>query len=159
VPSTPVKESPKAHTPSPGKKKAEPSSAQPDVSERDTRSEKQRSFVFDPTQKSLDERIREGSMETRSRRGAVSAENVVPEHTAASARAAFESRLNQASAGEPKDPATRAMLMRAIQKSILFSGMSDPQKEMIIDVSVMRRKHTTGAAQRRTHAAQKSAGS
>ena len=37
--------------------------------------------------------------------------------------------------GEQKDPATRNMLMAAIQKSILFSGMSDAQKDMIIDVS------------------------
>ena len=97
-------------------------------------------YTYDPNQKTLDERLLDGTL-TRNRRGGVSDEQAKHEHTAASARAAFEARLAQAGDVQ-KDSATRAMLQNAIEKCVLFSGMSETQKGMIIDVSVMHAKHS-----------------
>jgi hypothetical protein len=93
---------------------------------------------YDTNQKTLDERIRDGEMDTRNRRGGVSADggqsNVDMGEAAANARARFEARLTTAHDNAKPDGRTRARLSEAIEKSILFSGMSEEQKEMIIDV-------------------------
>ena len=95
-------------------------------------------LMYNPNQKSLDEKLNDGTLLSRARRMGVSAAGSDGEAGGASAstrRAAFEARLK--TSGETyKDPETRAMLYDAIDKSILFSGMTEAQRAMIVDVMV-----------------------
>jgi cGMP-dependent protein kinase len=94
--------------------------------------------LYDHNQKSMDERLVDGSLGRR-RRGGVSAEGGADSANIVTARASFEARMNAQAGETQKDPATRSMLVGAIEKSVLFSGMTEAQRELIVDVMTSAR--------------------
>ena len=88
--------------------------------------ERSGTYTYNRSQKSLDDRLMDGSI--RGRREAVSAEASRPK--------LLQQEKIIYGAISKKDAATRAMLHGAIEQSILFSGMTDEQRNLIVDVMV-----------------------
>ena len=92
---------------------------------------------YNRDQKTLDEKVLEGKL-NRMRREGVSSEAVAIEHRttrmrSSSLQGGLDNMMTNGSSAK-KDDATRRMLSGAIDKCILFSGFSEEQRSLIIDV-------------------------
>lgn len=109
--------------------------------------------TYNRQQKSLDERLLDGSL-SRTRRAGVSAEVAGPSSTTKRRvrSPSLDSRLK--STETTKDVPTRDMLRKAIDSCILFGGMNDTQRGVIIDMMVgvkCRRSEVSDARSHRYH--------
>ena len=89
---------------------------------------------YDKTQKSMDQRMQEGSL-TRRRRAGVSAET-----TKTAIKGKRSSSVDKAIGAQPvispKSDETKTMLKAAIDKCLLFDTMTEAQRNVVIDVMV-----------------------
>ena len=101
---------------------------------RKTKRQTTTTFSYERSQKTLDDKVIEGLLERQGSRGRRA--GVVGENTSAMVSRQSTRVLMDAASQGAKDPATRAMLRKAIDGCILFNEMSESQRDLIIDVMV-----------------------
>ena len=101
---------------------------------RKTKRQTTTTFSYERSQKTLDDKVIEGLLERQGSRGRRA--GVVGENTSAMVSRQSTRVLMDAASQGAKDPATRAMLRKAIDGCILFNEMSESQRDLTIDVMV-----------------------